>query len=171
MNFYDTVSSRSSIRSYEHDRKIPEDILRRILDAGRLAPSAKNLQPWRFIVVSSPGLLKKIHACYPGEWLRTAPYLLVVTGDSAAAWKRRKDGYNSIETDMAIAMDHLILAAASEGIGTCWIAAFDEQMLREVLGLRPEEVVFAFTPLGYAAPDATPLPKTRKPLEEVVKFL
>jgi len=171
MNFYEVVSSRSSIRRFDSERKIPEDLLRRILEAGRLAPSAKNLQPWKFIVVSSPDMLKQIHACYAREWLQTAPHLLIVTGDRNAAWVRTRDGYNSIETDLAIAMDHLILAATSEGIGTCWIAAFDEPMLRSALGLRPEEVVFAFTPLGYAAQGATPLPKTRKPLEEVVKFL
>ena len=171
MNFLELVAGRCSIRSFQHDRKIPEDVLHRILEAGRLAPSAKNLQPWTFKVVTSPGLLEKIYASYPREWIRSAPCILVVTGDRSEAWVRRHDGYNSLETDLAIAMDHLILAAAYEGVGSCWIGAFDPAILREALHLEPEEEIFAFTPLGYAAPDAEPTAKRRKPFHEVVEFL
>lgn len=171
MNFHELAARRCSIRNFESARKIPREVLERILDAGRLAPSAKNLQPWKFKVISSPGLLEKIYPCYPRDWIRSAPCLLVVTGERSAAWVRSQDGYNSIETDLTIAMDHLILAAAYEGVGSCWIAAFDPAMLREALQLMPNEDVFAFTPLGYAAPDYLPVPKSRKSLEEVAEFL
>jgi nitroreductase len=171
MNLHELVSSRKSVRGYDPNRQVPRDILERILDAGRLAPSAKNLQPWKFLLVSSPEMLAKVCASYRGEWLRQAPHVLIVTGDRDAAWVRSSDGWNSLETDLAIAMDHLILAAHAEGLGTCWISAYDPTTLREVLGLRPTEEVFAITPVGYASIPAETRPKTRKPLEEVAVFL
>ncbi|MEI7825993.1 MAG: nitroreductase family protein, partial [Chlorobiaceae bacterium] len=93
------------------------------------------------------------------------------TGNRDEAWVRSKDGYNSIETDLTIVMDHLILAATCEGVGSCWIAAFDPEILRDVLGLKKNEAVFAITPLGYAAADAVLTPKRRKSVEEIVEFL
>ncbi|MEI6757030.1 MAG: nitroreductase [Chlorobium sp.] len=171
MDFYDLVTMRSSIRSFQRNRAIPEEVLHRILDAGRMAPSAKNLQPWKFRVVQSPEMLEKIYPCYSRDWIRSAPCLLIVTGERNNAWVRSKDGYNSIETDLTIAMDHLILAATWEGLGSCWIAAFDPAILRETLGMKENEEVFAFTPLGYPSPDAEPLPKSRKSVEEIAEFL
>ncbi|WP_449257630.1 nitroreductase family protein [Chlorobium limicola] len=171
MNFHDLVRDRCSIRSFAKDRPIPEDVLRRILEAGRLAPSGKNLQPWTFIVISSPKMLEKIYPCYSRDWVQSAPYLLVVKGKRSGAWHRAKDGYTSLETDLAIAMDHMILAAAYEGVGSCWIAAFDRDILYGALGLNDDEEIFAFTPLGYPATDAVTVPKTRKSIEEVAVFL
>jgi nitroreductase len=171
MNFYDLVAKRSSVRSFNPEKPIPEAVLHRILEAGRVAPSAKNLQPWRFIVVTSPDQLKKIYPAYARDWIQDAPALLIVTGRRSQAWVRSKDGYNSLETDLTIAMDHLILAATYEGVGTCWIAAFDPEILHEALPLRPDEEIFAFTPLGYAAPDTETRPKSRKTLEEIATFL
>jgi nitroreductase len=171
MDFYDLVTKRSSTRSFDKEKAIPEEVLQRILNAGRMAPSAKNLQPWRFLVVRTPELLQKIYPAYTRDWIQSAPALLIVTGQRAEAWVRSKDGYNSLETDLTIAMDHLILAATYEGVGTCWIAAFDPAILHEALQLEASEEIFAFTPLGYAAHDSVPMPKSRKSLEEVVKFL
>ncbi|NTU59268.1 MAG: nitroreductase [Chlorobiaceae bacterium] len=171
MIMHELVASRKSVRGYVPDLPVPHDTLERILDAGRLAPSAKNLQPWKFVLVSSPGMLSKIRTCYARDWFRQAPHVLIVTGDREAAWVRPSDGWNSLETDLAIAMDHLVLAAHAEGVGTCWISAFDPIMLREALGLKPTEEVFAITPLGFASPNAETRPKTRKPIEEVTAFL
>ena len=154
MNFYDLVSKRCSIRSFDYNKSIPEDVIDRILNAGRLAPSANNLQPWHFHVVRSPEMLEKIYPSYNRDWIRSAPCILVVTGDRNKAWVRRKDNYNSIETDLAIVMDHLILATTWEGLGSCWIAAFDPEIIRDALKLEQHEDVFAFTPLGFATPDA-----------------
>lgn len=171
MDFYELVMNRCSVRSFDTGRSIPDDVLLRILEAGRMAPSASNLQPWRFHLVRSPEMLAKIHPCYSRDWIRSAPCLLIVSGKPGKAWVRRRDGYNSIETDLTIAMDHMILAAAYEGVGSCWIAAFDPAVLHDAIGLGPDEVVFAFTPLGYAAADYTPVVKNRKPLDETVEFL
>ncbi|HHE07396.1 MAG TPA: nitroreductase, partial [Chlorobaculum parvum] len=152
-------------------RPVAPEILERVLDAGRLAPSAKNPQPWKFLLVSSPELLAKVHHCYQRDWVQQAPHILIVTGDRAEAWVRPSDGWNSLETDLGIAMDHLILAAHDEGLATCWISAFDPAMLRKALGLNPTEEVFAITPLGYASASAQTRHKTRKSLDEIVRYL
>jgi nitroreductase len=171
MTFHDLAESRKSVRGYDASRPVPPEMLERVLDAGRLAPSAKNLQPWKFLLVSSPEMLAKVRPCYDKEWFRQAPHILVVTGDREAAWVRPSDGWNSLETDLAIAMDHLVLTAHAEGLATCWISAFNPAILREALGLKPTEEVFAITPLGYAPANAETRPKSRKPLEEVVRHL
>jgi len=170
-DFYDLVNNRSSLRSFIRERPVPAPVLRRVLDAGRMAPSAKNLQPWTFKVVSSTKRLEAVYPCYPAEWIQSAPHLVFVTGQRNEAWVRRHDGYNSLETDLAIAMDHIILAATWEGLATCWVAAFDPARLRTALELREGEEIFAFTPLGFAAPDAKPFPKKRKALDDIVEFL
>ena len=168
---HELVTSRKSVRGYDASRPVPPEILARVLDAGRLAPSAKNLQPWKFLVVSSPGMLAKVRPCYERDWFHEAPHILVVTGDRSEAWVRPSDGWNSLETDLAIAMDHLILAAHAEGLATCWISAFNPAMLRDALGLKPTEALFAITPLGYASAEAQSRPKSRKPLDEVARYL
>ncbi len=172
MDFYELVSQRESVRSYDPDRKIPEDVLIRILGAGRAAPSAHNNQPWQFLLVSSPDMLKKVRSCYSAPWFQEAPYVLIVKGNREKAWTRPSDGYNSVETDLAIAMDHMVLAAEYEGIGTCWVAAFSPRVLAQVLGLTEDEKVFALTPLGYQPEGFTKKNrKSRKNLEDIVTFI
>ncbi len=171
MDFYDLVRGRESIRSYDPQRPLDRATLERIAEAGRLAPSACNLQPWRFVVASSPEMLAKVRRCYSSSWFRDAPHVLAVVGDVRKAWTR-KDGYNSIETDLTIAMDHMILAAESEGVGTCWIAAFDAKELRAALSLAEHERVFAITPLGYPRPGFKKRGrKERRPLSEVLQIV
>lgn len=171
MNFHDLAKTRKSVRGYDPSRPVSQEMLNRVLDTGRLAPSAKNLQPWRFLLVSSPEMLEKVRPCYPREWFHQAPHILIVTGDRNAAWVRPSDGWNSLETDLAITLDHLVLAAHAEGLSTCWISAFDPGMLREALKLKPAEETFAITPIGYASENAETRPKTRKPLAEIVRYL
>lgn len=172
MEFTDLVRSRSSIRSYDPARPVERAVLERILEAGRLAPSAANRQPWRFLVISSAGMLAKVRSAYSKPWFVDAPLVLAVVGKAADAWTRQPDGYNSIETDLAIAMDHLVLAAANEGVGSCWIAAFHNDVLRRALALAPDEKLYAMTPLGYPrAGEPGTREKSRKPLAEIVKYL
>jgi nitroreductase len=171
MEFYDVISGRESIRNYDPDRLVDRATLNRILEAGRIAPSAANFQPWKFLLISSQEVLAKVRQCYPRTWFMDAPYVLIVTGDKNLAWKRA-DGYNSIETDLAIAMAHLMLAAENEGVGTCWIANFDYQHLRRALQLTESERLYAITPLGYPRQGFVKKgAKNRKPFDEVVKFL
>jgi len=172
MNFHELITGRESIRSYDPVKIVPEEILRRIMEAGRLAPSAGNRQPWEFLLVSSKEMLKKIRPCYTPAWFQNAPHILVVKGYKDMAWTRADDSYNALETDLTIAMDHMILAAEYENIGTCWIAAFTPDILRKALGLKDNEEVFAITPLGYQmAGFNKKANKKRKPFEDVVKFI
>lgn len=172
MEYYDLIRRRESVRSYDPDRPVAREILERIIDAGRLAPSAANRQPWKFLVISSGPMLDKVRACYHREWFREAPHILAIIGLKEQAWNRSYDGYNSIETDVTIAMTHIILAAENEGVSTCWIAAFNPAVLREALDLEPDQLVFGITPLGYpkAGYEKT-LSKNRKSLGEIAEFL
>jgi nitroreductase len=172
MSFHTLVANRESIRNYDPQRPVEEEVLGRILEAGRLAPSAANHQPWRFLLISSQQMLEKVRKCYSREWFQEAPHILVVLGNVNEAWVRSKDGYNSLETDLTIAMDHMILAAESEGVATCWIAAFDPDVLYEALSVKESERVFAITPLGYPKRGFTKRGnKQRKPLEQIVERL
>ncbi len=172
MDFYDLIKNRESIRNYDRTRPVEKDKLDRILNAGRLAPSAANKQPWHFLVISSEEMLDKVRFCYHRDWFKDAPHILVVAGRKTDAWVRKHDGYNSLETDLTIAMDHLILAAENEGVGTCWIAAFNPEILSEALSLRMDEKVYAITPLGYPQKGFKKKGrKERKPLDEIVRFL
>ena len=171
MDFTRLICDRESIRSYDPTRPLEKAVLERILDAGRVAPSAANRQPWRFLLVSSREVLAQIRKSYLKPWFQDAPHVLVVTGRTGEAWSRQ-DGWNSIETDLTIAMDHMILAAENEGVGTCWIANFDPTILRAALSLSSEERLYAITPLGYPRPGfAKKGQKQRKPLSEIVKYL
>ena len=150
MEFYDLINTRESVRNYDHAKPVPAEILDRILNAGRLAPSACNYQPWKFVVVSSEENLKRIRECYDREWFKQAPHVLVLVGLKDKAWTRSFDGYNSIETDMAIAMTHILLAAENEGVGACWIANYNPVILKNVLGISDNQVIYGITPLGYS---------------------
>ena len=172
MDFYKLVHQRESIRNYDPEKPVEAEKLNRILEAGRIAPSAANRQPWRFYLVSTSENLQKIHNCYQRNWFHNAPHILVVAGKRSLAWVRSYDGYNSLETDLTIAMDHIILAAESEGVGTCWIAAFDPEKLYATGIFDEDEEIFAITPLGYQKEGFQKRGnKDRKPFEEVVKFV
>ena len=172
MDFYELILNRESIRDYDPGRPLDDATLRRILDAGRLAPSAVNFQPWRFLVISSPEMLAKVRPCYGRGWFSDAPHILIVVGLKDGAWVRQKDGYNSIETDLTIALDPMILAAEYEGVATCWVGAYDPDMLRQALALKENEIVYSITPLGYPREGFTKKGnKKRKSIDEIVRFL
>ncbi len=171
MELKKVIEGRESCRNYDPDKSVPQQILQEIAEAGRAAPSACNLQPWKFLFISSDELLSKVKNSYGSRWVDAAPHFLVVVGKRSSAWVRA-DGYNSLETDLTIAMDHMILAAESFGIGTCWIAAFDDAKLRKALLLDEEEEAFAITPLGYLPAERDKKAnKIRKPLKEIAFFI
>ncbi|HET6484876.1 MAG TPA: nitroreductase family protein [Spirochaetia bacterium] len=171
MDFLQLVRERESVRSYDPTRPVERAVLQRILEAAHYAPSAANRQPWRFMVICSREVLAKVRRCYDKPWFQDAPTVLAMVGKVGEAWTRQ-DGWNSIETDLTIAMDHLILAAESEGVASCWVAAFDPILLRSSLSLAADERVYALTPLGYPRPGyASKTPKQRKTLEEIVRYV
>jgi nitroreductase len=147
---------------------VDEGRLTRILEAARLAPTAANRQPFRIMVIPTKGREEQLKRIYGRDWFAQAPLILAVCTVPGESWVRKYDNWNSAEVDAAIAMTHIVLAAAEEGLGTCWIAAFDPKAAREVLDLPPEIVPSAFTPLGY--PANVPPEKKRRPLTELVRL-
>lgn len=166
MDVFETIAARYSARAYRPD-PVEEETLQRVLEAARLAPTAANRQPFRLVVVHTKGREAELSRIYDSPWFVEAPLVLAVVALPGEAW-RRIDGKAYDEVDATIAMDHLILAAASLGLGTCWVAAFDPAAAREVLGLPPEVEPLAFTPLGYPADRARR--KVRRSLEELVRY-
>jgi len=166
MEFSELIEKRYSVRAYKPD-PVEDDKLQQVLQAARLAPTAANRQPFQFIVIHTAGREAELKRIYSRDWFVQPPLVICACGVPAQGWVRR-DGKNYSDVDVAIAMDHLILAAASLGLGTCWIAAFDPTAAREVLGLPDDVEPIAFTPLGYPADQ--PESKRRRALSELVRY-
>ena len=160
------IQKRYSVRAYRPD-PVEDDKLQQVLEAARLAPTAANRQPFQFIVIHTAGRETELKRIYNRHWFVQAPLVICACGIPSQGWVR-KDGKNYSEVDVAIAMDHLVLAATNLGLGTCWIAAFDPPAAREVLHLPDDVEPIAFTPLGYPADQ--PGPKKRKALSELVRY-
>jgi len=170
MEFYEVVRTRRSIRSYKPD-PIPDDILNRILEAVRIAPSGSNRQPWKFILVKDERLKRMVaEACHGQSFIAEAPIVVVACGYNIHYNRGGYMGDMSMLVDVSIAFTHLILAARAEGLGTCWIGAFNNERLKKLLNI-PEDVnVVAVTPLGYPKGEAFREPGYRKSLEEIVSI-
>lgn len=166
MEFSELIQQRYSVRAYRPD-PIPEEMLQRVLEAARLAPTAVNRQPFQLIVIHTAGREPDLKRIYGQEWFVQAPLVICACGIPGENWVRR-DGKNYNDVDVTIAMDHLILAATNEGLGTCWIGAFDPAAAREVLGLPEGVEPIAFTPLGY--PADKPRAKKRRALNSLVRY-
>ena len=166
MDFSELINTRYSVRAYTPDA-VEEDKLQRLLEAARLAPTAANRQPFQLIVIHTAGREEELKRIYGKDWFVQAPLVIGICGIPAEAWVRR-DGKSCVDVDVAIVMDHLILAAADLGLGTCWVGAFDPSAAREILALPDDVEPIAFTPLGYPADQ--PRPKKRKTLSELVRY-
>ena len=160
------LGQRYSVRSYKPD-PVENDKLQQILEAARLAPTAANRQPFQIIVIHTRGREDELSRIYTRPWFVQAPIVICICAITDKAWVRR-DGKSYADVDVAIVMDHLILAATDLGLGTCWIGAFDPIAARETLGLPEQASPIAFTPLGYPADQ--PAPKRRKSLSELVRY-
>ncbi len=165
MDFYETIKMRRSIRAYKKN-PVEDDRLSRVINAARLAPTAANRQPFSLIVVKNEQVKHKLKDAYSQEWFYTAPVIICACASSENAWKRN-DGKGYVDVDVAIAMDHLILAASAEGLGTCWIAAFKPDVVKDILSIPGNLEPVILTPLGY--PEVIPEPTSRKPLGEMVR--
>ena len=166
MDVYEAIRTRTSIRSYLPDQ-IDEETLDRVLDAARLAPSGKNGQPWTFIVVRDGETRKRlVPACKNQQFVGEAPIVVVACGREELAYQKMGGYWNSLPVDIGIALEHLMLAAAAEGLGTCWIGAFIEEDVRRILDIPSDVKIVALTPIGKPAVEANPRP--RKSLGEIV---
>ena len=166
MEFMDLIRERYSVRAYKPE-PVEEDQLEQILEAARQAPTAANRQPFQLIVLHTAGRQDELRRIYNREWFSQAPLLICACGVPRLSWVR-DDRRRYLDVDVAIVMDHLILAATNLGLGTCWIAAFNAQAAREVLRLPDEIEPLIFTPLGYPADH--PGAKERKQLADLVRY-
>jgi len=168
MKILDVIQERKSIRRYKED-SLPEDVLHRILDSARLAPSGKNFQPWKFILVRDAKMKEKLAAVSRGQtFIAKAPIIVVACGFPERSYQRQGNYMSSWVIDVSIAVEHLMLQAQEEGLGTCWIGAFEEKDVKKLLDIPSEVKVLALTPLGY--PDEVPKDRGRKPLSEIVSY-
>ena len=170
MEFKEVIKARYSCKKYS-DRQVEKAALDAILEAGRVAPTAKNLQEQHIYVVQSPEALAKIDAITPCRY--GAPTVLVVAFDKNNVFTYPGDKRDSGVEDATIVATHMILAAADEGVDSCWINFLDPEKLAEVLGLPENEEVLMLMDLGYAAEGAGPLPnhENRKELSETVSYM
>ncbi|MFV0290145.1 MAG: nitroreductase family protein [Mangrovibacterium sp.] len=169
MKVLSAIQNRYSERMYK-SKRIKNEEMNLILEAARLAPSACNRQPWKFIVISDKDNLEKVYAAYPKAWFSSAPQVIVACGEYDEAWRKNSDeGKSSLDLDVAIAIDHMTIQAAELGVGTCWICAFDEELVKELLQLPDNVQAIALIPVGYPA-SATINKKDRKDLKEIVFY-
>ena len=160
------LRGRRSIRRYRPD-PVPEEMVEQILEAGRCAPSASNRQEWRFVVARDPASRERLaRAANEQEFVGAAPVVLACCAETDG--HMMPCGQLSYPIDLAIAIDHITLCAVAEGLGTCWIGAFDEDRVKEILSIPPHFRVVALLPIGYPQ-DPAPVAKSRLPLERIVK--
>ena len=167
MEFFELIQQRYSVRAYKPD-PVEDAKLEQLLEAARLAPTAANKQPFQLIVIHTEGRKDELQRIYHREWFVQAPIIICACAVGGEGWVRSEDKKRYRDVDIAIVMDHLILAATDLGLGTCWIAAFNVAAAREVLGLPDNVEPIIFTPLGY--PADTLGPKERKPLSDLVRY-
>ena len=165
MNLQELIKSRYSCRSYQAASVEPAK-LDYIMECVRLAPSAVNKQPWRFRIVSSDEDKAKLQRCYPRTWFYSAPMYIIASLVHDEEWVR-SDGKAHGNIDVAIAVEHLCLAAAEQGLGTCWVCNFDALLCKQLFGYDNNEEPCVLIPIGYPADEAKP--KVRKEMNEILK--
>ncbi len=170
MEFYDVIKTRRSVRSYESDMP-DQGALDRVLEAARIAPSGSNGQPWKFVVVTDPAIREKlVAACGNQMFVGEAPIVVAACGCDVKYDRGRYMGGKAFLMDVSIAFTHLILAARAEGLGTCWIGDFENEEVKEILGIPEGWDVVAVTPLGYPKGDVFEETDRRKPIDEVTSL-
>ena len=162
-NFLELAESRFSCRSYEN-REIEQEKLDYVMECVRLAPSAVNRQPWRFRIVKDETGKQLLRQCYHKEWFATAPLYIIASVRHDEEWVRF-DGKPHGDIDVAIAVEHLCLAASEQGLGNCWVCNFDAALCKQLFALPQEEDAVVLIPLGYPACEAAP--KKRKPMQDI----
>ncbi len=166
MNFFEVIKKRRSIRKYK-EKPVEDEKLKLILEAGRLAPSARNRQAWRFIVIKDEKIKEKLYKVSKNQkFLTEAPVVIALVGyptDYVSS-----NGNVGHLVDLGIAGEHMVLAATSLGLGTCWVVAFNQEKVKEILGVPREGHVVALITVGY--PDETPHERYVKDIKEIARL-
>lgn len=170
MDIFQVFRDRRSIRKFK-DAPVSLEKIEQIIDAARLAPSWKNQQCWRFLVLTDAVRREKVLEAFPDDnpgkkAIAAAPVLIVVCGNPAES--DIENGIDYFVADVAIAFEHLCLAAHALGLGTCWMGWYDEKLVKHALGIPDNIRVVGITPLGY--PDQEPKPRPRKTLSEILYY-
>jgi nitroreductase len=165
--FKELVEKRYSVRKFE-DKKVEKEKILEVLDAARFAPSAHNNQPWHFVVITEKEMLEKMQTVYETQWFKGAPAVIVALADHKKSWVR-DDGKDHSDIDLGITVDHLTLAATANGLGTCWVCAFNAKKCTEVLELPENIEPVALIPIGYPK-YPTAKNKIREDLETMVSW-
>lgn len=170
MNLLELTKNRCSVRQYA-PVPVEDEKLEYIFEAVRMAPSAVNFQPWFFILVRKPENCIRLRACYNREWFTSATTYIIACADYNQSWKRGSDNKDHGDIDAAIAIEHLVLAATEQGLGTCWVCNFDVPKCKEYFNIPSNIEPVALIPIGY--PIQPPLSKDtlpkRKLLKEIIK--
>ena len=165
MNFLELTKNRYSCRNYL-PTSVEKEKMDYIMECVRLAPSACNKQPWTFRIVTDEEDRKNLCQCYNREWFTTAPVMIIASILHDEEWVRG-DGKHHGDIDIAIAVEHLCLAATEQGLATCWVCNFDANLCKEQFSLPENEEPAVIIPLGYAADEMKS--KSRKFIETIVK--
>ena len=167
MDVYEAIRKRKSVREYEA-RPVEDEKLERVLEAARLAPSAKNMQEWRFVVVKNAETRKKLRAAAKNQvFVGEAPIVIACCAETDEY--TMTCGQLSYPIDVTIAIDHMTLQAVEDGLGTCWIGAFYEDKVKKVLGIPDEIRVVELLALGYEKGGMKPKEKSRMKMDEIVR--
>lgn len=169
MDFEQVIKTRRSIRKYQ-DRPVPREVVDKILkDAVAYAPSAKNLQPWKFIVIADPQQRQALANQFNNNsFIREAPYIIVGLANQETCYPTNAGYIPTDLIDFSIIFYQLLLSATNEGLATCWIGAFDGKKLEKHLGISHPWRIVGLTPVGYG--DEPGNYWKRKPYEEVVEW-
>jgi len=169
MDILNLISKRRSVREYTTD-EIEQEKIDYLIECARLAPSASNRQPWKFVIVKSPEKRELLQQCYHREWLTQPPVCIIALAETTQSWKRSFDGKDHGEIDVTIALEHIVLAAAEKGLGTCWICNFNINLCKELF-LFPENLVpVAILPIGYPAKEPEEI-TNRKSTQEITETI
>ncbi len=170
MSVLDIMRKRFSVRKYQK-RKISKTKLLKVLEAGRVAPSAHRIQPWHFVVIQDREKIKKMRPLVYQDWITNSPALIIALGDHKISWKR-EDGKDHCDVDISIAVDHMTLMATDMGLGTCWICWFKPKAVSQYLKLPKHMEPIAILAIGY--PDEIQSPNRhstrRKPMKDIVSW-
>ena len=158
MSLLDLIFGRRSIRRYRSE-PIPDDVLKNILEAGRLAPSADNAQPWHFVVITEPEIKEKLSRGRWNRFIKDSAATIVGCGYAANEWST---------IDVTIALENMVIAAEAQGVGSCWIGDFEEEEVKELLGIPDNLKVVGLVSFGY--PAEKPNPPSKKSLEAIVHY-
>ena len=158
MSLLDVIFRRRSIRRYESEA-VPDEVLKNILEAGRLAPSGDNLQPWHFIVITDPEIKRRLSTGTWRRFIKDSAFTIAGCGDKNSKWST---------VDVAIALENMVLAAEAQGVGSCWIGAFEEADIKQLLAIPDNLKVVALVSFGY--PAEKPSPRNKKTIDEIIHY-